>query len=102
MGNATSPSSAIFSWLPLSPEDQNGLIIQYSVNITHAESGVTFIVVTSSSHTSIEYVTLKPFTTYLCSVAAATSIGLGPYTSEISITMPEAGELIASGKQQNM
>ena len=88
----------MFSWLPPPTEYQNGLIVHYYVNITNTRLGVPLLVIVPASHASFEYALLKPFTTYQCSVAAATNIGPGPYTSKINITTPEAGEQISSGR----
>ena len=90
--NVASSTSAVFSWLPLDPADQNGLITQYMVNITNTDLGTSSILVVPGSNTSVELTTLKPYTSYLCSVAATTSIGSGPYTVGISITTAEDGK----------
>ena len=37
---------------------------------------------------------LSPYTTYLCSVAAQTAIGLGPYTSPHTVTTDEEGNTV--------
>ena len=42
--------------------------------------------------TSITVQQLNPFTMYLCSVAAETSIGLGPYTLALTVTTDEDGK----------
>ena len=36
---------------------------------------------------------VKPFTEYHCMVAAATSVGLGPFSAVLSATTPEDGSL---------
>ena len=100
MAIVTSSSSATFSWLPPPMEYQNGVIVQYYVDITNTGLGISFLVIVPGSHTSLEYAVLKPFTTYQCSVASATNVGLGPYTNKINVTTSEAGKQILSGKLQ--
>ena len=84
-----SPTSATLTWDPPLPENQNGPITGYFINITTVESGYTFV--TSSTSTSASLDTLRPFTTYICVIAAQTSVGIGPYSQPITVMTPEAG-----------
>ena len=70
-------------------ERQNGIITGYSVNVTNNDTGVSMLL--SSTENSITVAQLSPYTTYLCSVAAQTVVGLGPYTSPITVTTDEDG-----------
>ena len=72
-------------WDPPSVEHRNGVILHYIVNITDTPH---FLSVDTSS-----IITLHPDYTYVCSIAAETSEGHGPYQTEI-IRMPEAGMCI--------
>ena len=45
----------------------------------------------NSTEDFISVASLSPYTTYLCSVAAQTVIGLGPYTSPLAVTTDEEG-----------
>lgn len=71
---------------------QNGIITGYSVNVTNRDNRESILF--STTQTSITVEQLRAFTTYLCSVAAQTVVGLGPYTSTLMITTDEDGELM--------
>lgn len=77
------------SWSPPPFEMQNGLIQQYVIVVTGTESGHTFQ--TTSNTTEVTVMNLRPFTTYTCKVAAET-VGIGPYTSPITVQLLEDGE----------
>ena len=85
----TTSESITLSWEPPADEQQNGIVINYAVRVaveggtaTYLNSTTTYIVITS----------LRPYTTYECSIAAETSAGMGPFSS-ITITQTgEAGE----------
>ena len=48
----------------------------------------------SSTSTSISITGLQPFTTFVCVVAAATSLGVGPFSHLYFVQTPEAGMYI--------
>jgi len=79
------------SWTPPPIEHQNGIIREYRVNITERETGMTFHLITAA--TSVTIPSLHPFYNYKCKVAAVT-IGEGPYSVELTITMPEEGNYV--------
>ena len=87
--DAQSSSSVTLAWMVPPLERQNGIITGYSVNVTNNDTGVSMLL--SSTENSITVAQLSPYTTYLCSVAAQTVVGLGPYTSPITITTDEDG-----------
>ena len=76
------------SWQPPSSQYQNGLIREYRINITENETGRNFQL--TSTHTFIIIPHLHPYYQYNCSVAAYT-ISLGPFSSAITVSMPENG-----------
>ena len=77
-------------WTP-PPEDlQNGIIVDYTVNITVTETGESFQHATDGN-TTLLLTGLHPYYTYSITVAASTSIGLGPFTVMYFIRMPEDG-----------
>ena len=78
------------SWQPPSPENQNGIIVHYTVNITEMETG-RVLSLTAMNTTMLRVHLLHPFYTYTCIVAAVT-IGLGPYSTPVVIQMPEDGQ----------
>ena len=86
------PSSARslnITWNPPAAAEQNGIITSYVVNITGVETGEQ-LQLTSQSQ-SVNVTGLTPYTTYLCIVAASTTIGPGPFSTQIIIGTPEAG-----------
>ena len=87
---ATDSQTLVLSWEPPLPEDRNGIIINYTVNITEMETGTQFQLVTDN--TTITAFSLHPHYTYSCTVAAETSVGLGSYTTPRPVQMPEDGK----------
>ena len=84
-----SSRSANFSWEPPLVHLQNGIIVIYYINVTVAETEQ--MLEFSSNMTSLSVATLMPHRTYLCKIAAATSIGVGPYSSLITLYTPQDG-----------
>ena len=80
----TSTSISI-SWNPVS-----GNIVMYVINVTVQETGEHFQ--WTSTTTSYEATGLKPFRTYVCIIAAATTAGLGPPAPAVDITTLEDGK----------
>ena len=70
-------------WDPPPADAQNGIITQYRINITEVETGRFFTLF--SATTSVNVTSLHPYYTYNCAIAAATMIGVGPYTSVITV-----------------
>ena len=81
---------ALLLWEPPPPEHQNGVIEQYHITIEVNEIGEVFQ--HFSTYTTTIIAQLHPFYTYMFSVAAQT-VAVGPYSSDISLKMPEAGIL---------
>ena len=81
------------TWDPPSPEHKNGIILRYYFNITLPSTSDTDGSLTPNTYTIIT--SLHPYYIYKCSVAAETSVGRGPYRSDV-IQMPEAGSLMIS------
>ena len=75
-------------WQNPPPEDQNGIIRLYFINITEEETGRQFQLTSSAPHILVEF--LHPFYTYVCTVAAST-VDIGPYSSPFIVTTLEAG-----------
>ena len=86
-GTATSSTSAYLIWNPPSYEEQNGVIIGYVIDVTLLETGEQFQL--NSSTTSLELTNLRPYRTYWCIIAAATSVGLGPFNITIVETLED-------------
>ena len=84
----TSPFMAELFWSPPLLEEQNGVIINYVITVTDTETGDEFQLSTSSNMLTIAN-NLMPYTTYTCVIAAETSVGLGPFSQNISFTTLE-------------
>lgn len=82
-------SSLLITWLPPLTSLQNGIIRQYSIHFRHDTSGDLFIYNVSNA-TTLTINNLKPYSTYVISVAAFT-VGLGPLTTPLNVQLPEAG-----------
>ena len=91
MERIDSSRSVTFNWQAPLVEEQNGVIISYTINVTDVGRGQTIQRLVSSSQTSITVASLIPFTTYSCSIAASTSAGMGPFSTLLTLTTPEDG-----------
>ncbi len=83
--------SAVLTWDPPPYEDQNGVIVSYLISVTVNETGGTFML--STNDTSLSITGLRPYRTYICTIAASTSVGVGPYTSVIVETLEDGESL---------
>ncbi len=88
--NITS-TGLLLSWLPPPDEDQNGIIIAYAVNITTVPTGE--VVQLFSNITEFQLKLLRPYTDYRAVIAAYTSVGRGPYSTELQFRTAEDGKL---------
>ena len=84
-----SSTSVTFSWALPREEDQNGVIVLYTLNITETEAGLTIQRTVPAAQTSVTVDLLLPFTAYICSIAASTSVGMGPFSTILSINTHE-------------
>ena len=89
MNSSISSQSAIISWSAPEEHYQNGIIISYTVLVFEfgSEESLQF----TSSDTSITLTSLMPYSSYFISVAASTSVGLGPYSTTITLNTLEDG-----------
>ena len=46
----------------------------------------------SSNETFLLVATLSPYRMYLCKITAATSVGVGPYSSQLTLYTPQDGK----------
>ena len=91
-GTVTSSTSIFLEWNPPDVSDQNGVIIGYVVNVTVIATGEMFQLTTTSTNLTLD--SLKPFTTYVCRIAARTVVGIGPYSIAVIATTEQAGKLL--------
>ena len=89
-GTALSSTSAYLTWNPPSYEKQNGVVREYIINVTVLET-LEYFQLTSNT-TFLEVIKLRPYRTYMCIIAAATSVGLGPFSDSVIIITPEDGK----------
>lgn len=87
---ATSPYTAILTWEPLPADSQNGVIIGYVIQVTILETNAT--VYLYSNDTYLEVNTLRPYRTYVCIIAARTTVGTGPFGPQFVLTSPQDGQ----------
>ena len=86
----TLSTSFIVIWQPPANENQNGLILGYTVKIVDLSSNnETEIYVTE---TTLEVLDLMPFTLYEVAIAAHNAAGKGPFSVVITVETEESGE----------
>lgn len=83
-------SSITLAWASPPPEDRNGAVVSYTVNIQTVAGDATMQ--HQSTDTEFTITSLDAHTSYAVSVAAQTSIGTGPFTSEVQVTTMEDGK----------
>ena len=89
ISETTTSESVTLNWSPPDIQSQNGIITGYLINVTEIETGETFQV--SSATTNLVIQSLRPFTTYVCVIAAETSAGTGPFSISLTVQTNEAG-----------
>ena len=82
----------LLTWQLPSLKDRYGIIQQYTINITEVETGALQHLIAEGTILSVS--PLHPFYTYNCSIAAETSVGLGPFSNPQTVQMPEDGRLV--------
>ena len=78
------------NWSAPLEDSRNGLIVQYVVNISVSETGERFQRIVSGAET-VTLTGLHPYYEYTYVIAAATSVGTGPFSVRRSIRMPQDG-----------
>ena len=72
------------------PEDLNGFVIGYFINMTVLQTGERLQVFANSTMPTVY--NLQPYTMYTCVSAAVTNAGHGPFSDAIQIQTLEAGK----------
>ena len=85
-----SSNFAVFTWEAPPPEDLNGFVIGYFINMTVLLTGERLEVFSNSTMPTVY--NLKPYTVYTCVSAAVTNAGRGPFSDAIQIQTLEAGK----------
>lgn len=84
------PTTVMLTWSPPPTADRNGLITAYTVIITNSDTSERNVYVTNA--TTVTVTSLNPYTTYEYSVAANTTVGIGPYSINLAFQTVEDGE----------
>ena len=84
---ANSSRSLLLTWTPPLPQDVNGIIVDYTINVT--SSVVTNSYQVGSDSTSFTIGSLRPYVAYTCIIAAHTAIDHGPFGAAVTLTTPE-------------
>ena len=82
--------SLFLVWNPPPPEDQNGVVIRYRVNVTVL--GTIEMYQLSSVNSSITVLSLRPYTTYIFTIAAETAVGVGPFSGAYTVMTATDGK----------
>ena len=102
-GYNTSASTIRVSWTALTPQDQNGIIINYIIRYKAQtgsfSDGDEKTLQISDSATQANLTGLEAFVGYNISVTAATSVGEGPSSILLVVTTAEAGKLLCSNSR---
>ena len=91
-GEVLGPTTLSITWQPPAPEGQNGIITSYTVLITEVLTNTTTTYQRDGSRTELLIPGLHPYYDYNCSVAAETSVGLGPFATPFTVTTQQDGE----------
>ena len=93
LGAMTISSSAVhLTWQPPISEQQNGIIIRYIVNVTTLETGEQSRLVSVLNQLTVH--SLHPHWTYIFTVSAETSVGVGPPSLAVTATTLEDGNVV--------
>ena len=88
--DSTTSQSVEISWSPPLLEERNGIITSYTVTVSR--QGTDSQIQLTSATTSISVSMLNPFTTYMVTVAASTTIGVGPPSTQLTFRTAEDGK----------
>ena len=86
-----SSSSIILYWLPLSVDQQNGVIRSYNIKIRGGDV-IYPTINTKSNSTTFPITGLQAYTNYEFMLQAVNDIGVGPYSSRVISRTFEAGK----------
>ena len=80
------------TWQPPPLPDRNGVITGYVINITSLDTGTRTQL--TSTTTALTIPNLAPYTSYVCIIAARTAVGLGPFSTVVTVRTLEAGRTL--------
>ncbi len=84
---ANDSRSLVLNWAVPLPQDVNGIVTDYTINITSSIGFRSLRV--GSNITTFIVGSLRPYITYSCVIAAHTSVGRGPFSVNVTLTTPE-------------
>ena len=96
-GSSPSSSSIFLSWNQPVPEDRNGNIIGYIINVTNLDNEMVHQFTTGLT-SSLIVPNLQPFTFYECTVFARTSVGIGQAPAMVITQTNEDGKWTVKNK----
>ena len=73
------------------PDEQNGIVTSFLINITVTETKATYIV--NATDNAVNITELHPHYSYSLAVAAVTTGGTGPYSQPVSAVTHEDGKI---------
>ena len=85
-----SSTSVVLTWEAPPPEDLNGYVIGYFINMTVLQTEERLEVFSNSTMPTVY--NLQPYTVYTCVSATVTNAGRGPFSDAIQIQTLEAGK----------
>ncbi len=91
-GTALSANGIEIAWTAPKPEDQNGILKNYFITVTEAETGTIIEFENDPIELFLIVNSLHPYYTYQCSVVAATVVGAGP-AMEVTVVTHEQGTI---------
>ena len=66
------------------------MIVRYEIDVMVQETGASFPLESTTTLLTVD--NLDPYRTYICEVAAATSVGTGPSSKSFTVQTLEDGE----------
>ncbi len=84
---ANSSRSLVLNWADPLPQEVNGIVVDYTINITSSAGSNSLRV--GSNTTTFTIGSLRPYVAYTCIIAAHTSVGRGPFSVSVTLTTPE-------------
>ena len=87
--SAVSSSGFLLSWSAPPADNHNGIIRNYTINITEENTGRQLQLTTNTNSQRVE--SLHPYYNYTCVVSAVT-VAAGPYSQPVSITTLQDGK----------
>lgn len=92
MGETLSSTAITIMWEAPELEEQNGIIISFNISLLELPTNVTLTYQQAGLHTELVINSLHPYYEYSCSVAAATEVGAGPFSTPFVIRTDYDGE----------